>query len=161
MAMAQRGAVRWRLILAAASVIGVVSVAAWYFFGQSEPTPWHKPARADGAVVQLTYTGSGCRDGAQADVEEDSERVTITVRETVRAVSCSDVGVSYDIQVRLGSPLGDRELVDGACQMPTYAHRSDCGRYQTTVESISNRSARPPNALSRRPIRGTANRDTQ
>lgn len=136
--MAQLGAVTWRHILIAASVIGVVSVAAWYFFGQSEPTPWNKPARVDGATVQLTYTGSECRDGAQADVEEDSERVTITVRETVRAMSCSDVGVSYDIQVRLDAPLRDRELVDGACQMPKYAHYTECGRNKTTVESISN-----------------------
>jgi hypothetical protein len=136
--MAQRGAVRWRLILAAAAVIGVVSVAAWYIFAQSEPTPWNKPATVDGAVVQLTYTGSECRDGAQADVEEDSERVTITVRETVRAMSCSDVGVSYKTQVRLDAPLGDRKLVDGACQMSKYAHYIDCGQNRTTVESISN-----------------------
>jgi hypothetical protein len=136
-AMAQRGAVTWRLVLVAASVIGVIGVAAWYFFGQSEPTPWHKPARVDGAVVQLTYTGSECRDGAHADVEEGSERVTITVRETVRARSCSDVGVSYDIQVRLDAPLGDRELVDGACQMPEYSHYIVCRQDEATAESIS------------------------
>lgn len=135
--MAQRGAVTWRLVLATASVIGVVSVAAWYFFGQSEPTPWNKPAGVDGAVVELTYTGSECRDGAQADVEENSKRVTITVRETVRATSCSDVGVSYDVQVRLDAPLRDRELVDGACLMPKYAHYPECGQNKTTVESIS------------------------
>ncbi|MQW74939.1 hypothetical protein GHK92_03555 [Nocardioides sp. dk4132] len=135
--MAQRGAVTWRLILATASAIGVVSVTAWYFFGQSEPTPWNKPARVDGAVVQLTYTGSECRDGARADVDEDPKRVTITVRETVRAMSCSDVGVSYDIHVRLDAPLGDRELVDGACQMPKYAHYIVCGQNKTTVEPIS------------------------
>ncbi|MCD4535893.1 hypothetical protein LRP67_17535 [Nocardioides sp. cx-169] len=127
----------WRRILAAVSVIGVVSAAAWYFFGQSHPTPWNKPAKVGGAVVQLTYTGSECRDGARADVEEDSERVTITVRETVRAMSCSDVGVSYDIQVRLDAPLGDRELVDGACQMPEYAHYLDCGQNKRTVEFTS------------------------
>lgn len=137
-AMAQRGAVTWRLIIGATAVIGVLSLAAWYFFGQSEPTPWGKPARVDGAVVQLTYTGSECRDGAEADVEENSERVTITVTETVRAMSCSDVGVSYDIQVRLDAPLGDRELVDGACQMPKYAHYIVCGQNETTVESIPN-----------------------
>jgi|SRR5690606_37084560 len=136
--MAQRGSARWLFILAAAPVIGVVSVAAWYFFGKSEPTPWNKPARVDGAVVQLTYTGSECRDGAQAEVEEDSERVTITVRETVRARSCSDVGVPYDIQVRLDAPLGARELVDGACQMPKYAQYTDCEQNKVTVESISN-----------------------
>ena len=135
--MAQRGAVTSRLVLVAASVIGVLGAAAWYFLGQSEPAPWNKPARVDGAVVQLTYTGSECRDGAQADVDEGSERVTITVRETVRARSCSDVGVSYDLRVRLDAPLGDRELVDGACQMPEYSHYIVCRQYETTVESTS------------------------
>ena len=125
------------LLLAAAAVIGAVSIAAWYVFGQSEPTPWNKPAEVDGAVVRLTYTGSECREGAKADVEEDSERVTITVRETVRARSCSDVGVSYEIQVELNAPLAERQLVDGACQMPTYAHYNDCGSNRTTVETNS------------------------
>lgn len=134
--MAQRGAVTRRPIIVAAAVIGVLSLAAWWIFGQSEPTPWNKPARVNGAVVQLTYTGSECRDGAGADVDEDSERVTITVTETVRAMSCSDVGVSYDIQVRLDAPLGDRELVDGACQMPKYARYIVCGQSTTTVESV-------------------------
>jgi len=138
LAIEQRGAATWRLIIVATAMIGVLSLAAWYVFGQSEPTPWNKPARVDGAVVQLTYTGSECRDGAEADVEEDSERVTITVTETVRARSCSDVGVSYDIQVRLDAPLGDRELVDGACQMTKYAHYIVCGQTKTTVESIPN-----------------------
>ena len=133
----QRGAVTWRLLLAAASVIGLVSVAAWYFFGHSEPIPWNKPAVVDGTTVRLTYTGSECRDGAQTDVEEDADRVTITVRETVRATSCNDVGITYDIEVRLDAPLGTRELVDGACQMPGYARRIDCAPDLATVESNS------------------------
>lgn len=136
-AMTQHGAVTLRPTLAAASAVGVVAVAAWYLLGQAQPTPWNKPARVEGAVVWLTYTGSECRHAVEADVEESSERVTITVRETVRAMSCSDVGVSYDIQVRLNAPLGDRLLVDGACQVSDYAQYSDCGRDVRTVESTS------------------------
>jgi hypothetical protein len=131
----QRGAATWRLLLAAASVIGLVAVAAWYFFGHSEPTPWNKPATVDGATVRLTYTGSECRDGVQADVEEDADRVTITVKETVRATSCNDVGIIYDLVVQLDSPLGTRELVDGTCQMPQYARSIDCSSDLVTVET--------------------------
>jgi len=126
---------RFLTVLAAASALGVMGVAAWYIFGQSEPTPWNKPATVDGAIVRLTYTGSECRDGADVDVDEDSTRVVITVRETVRAMSCSDVGVPYDVEVRLDVPLADRELVDGACQMSEYANYVECGPNKSTVES--------------------------
>ena len=134
----QRGAATWRLLLVAASVIGLVAVAAWYFFGHSEPTPWNKPAMVDGATVRLTYTGSECRDGAKADVEEAADRVTITISETVRATSCNDVGISYDIEVRLDAPLGSRELVDGACQMPAFVRSLQCDPDLVTVEADSN-----------------------
>lgn len=109
-------------------------LAGWYIFGQSEPTPWNKPAKVDGTTVLLTYTGSECRDGAEVDVDQDADRVVITVRETVRARSCSDVGVAYELQAHLDAPLADRELVDGACDMSRYANYPDCTPQKPTVE---------------------------
>jgi len=120
--------------LAVATALGALGVAGWFIFGASDPMPWNKPASVDGAVVQLTYTGSECRDSVDAKVHEDSARVVITVHETVRALSCSAVGVLYDIEVRLDAPLADRELVDGACEMPEYASRSACASRKATVE---------------------------
>jgi hypothetical protein len=125
--LSQRGARTLLVVLSAVLAAGVVlGGAGRYLFGKSEPTPWNKPATVDGSLVQLTYIGSECQDGANAEVEEDPARVVVTVHETVRANSCSDVGVMYEIDVRLDAPLGDRELVDGACQMSEYASRSEC-----------------------------------
>lgn len=118
---------RLRAVLATVSALVVLGAAGWYIFGQSEPMPWNKPATIDGEILRLTYSGSECRDSADVDVDEDSARVVVTVRETVRAWSCSDVGVPYEIEVRLDAPLGDRELVDGACQMSEYASYEECG----------------------------------
>lgn len=89
----KRGVERFLAVLAAGFALGVVGIAAWYIFGQSEPATWNKPAAIDGATVRLTYYGSACRDSADADVDEDSTRVVITVRETVRFTSCDAVGI--------------------------------------------------------------------
>lgn len=132
--MPKRGVVRFLAVLATVFALGVIVIVAWYLFGQSEPRPWNKPAAIDGATVRLTYTGSACRDGADADVDENSTRVVVTVRETVRVTSCIDVAVPYDVEVRLGAPLADRELVDGACQMSKYANQSECEPKKSTVQ---------------------------
>lgn len=132
--MPKRGVVRFVAVLAAGFALGAIGIAAWYIFGQSEPAPWNKPAAIDGATVRLTYYGSACRDSADADVDEDSTRVVITVRENVRATSCNALGVLYDVEVRLDAPLADRGLVDGACQMSKYANHSECGPNKSTVQ---------------------------
>ena len=132
--MPKRGVVNFVAVLAAGFALGVVGIAAWYIFGQSEPAPWIKPAAIDGATVRLTYEGSKCRDSVDVDVDEDSTRVIITVRETVRARSCTANAVRYHVEVRLGAPLADRELVDGACQMSKYANHSECGPKKSTVQ---------------------------
>jgi hypothetical protein len=129
-----RGVVRSLAVLAAGFALGVVGIAAWYIFGQSEPKPWNKPAATDGATVRLTYDGSACRDDAHADVDQDSTRVVITVRETVRARSCDAKAVRYQVDVQLDAPLADRVLVDGACQMSKYANHSECAPNKATVQ---------------------------
>jgi len=83
--------------------------------------------------VRLTYCGSACRGSAVAGVDEDSTRVVITGPRTVPATSRDDVGVPYDVEVRLGAPLLDKELVDGAWQMSKYANQSVCGPKTSTV----------------------------
>lgn len=102
----------WLLVVALVVGVGLVVTVLWWR-GTTRPEPWTE-ASVDGAVVRLTYLGSECRSGVHTDVTEDSARVTITIRETVRSRSCSDVGVRHRLQVRLERPLSDRELVDGA-----------------------------------------------
>jgi hypothetical protein len=132
--LSKRGVVKLLAVCAAGLALGGIGIAAWYVFGQSQPAPWTKPAAIDGATVRLTYEGSRCRDSADADVDQDSTRVVITVRETARARSCESVAIRYDLEVRLDAPLADRELVDGACQMSKYADHSECGPNKLTVQ---------------------------
>lgn len=47
---------------------------------------------------------------------------------------CSDVGVRYEIEVHLDAPLGDRVLVDGACELPEYNGYLGCRANRMTVE---------------------------
>lgn len=118
---------RWALFVPLVVVgLGMAAVVGWYFLRESEPTPWDKPAAVDGSTVSLTYTGSSCRDSVEVDVDETPTSVIITLREEIRASSCSDVGVSYDVEVSLDAPVAERELLDGACQMAEYAGRSEC-----------------------------------
>ena len=130
----KRGVVGFLVLLVAGVALGVVGIAGWYVLGLTEPKLWSKPAAINGGNVRLTYHGSACRDGADVDVDEDSTRVVITVREIVRARSCDTVGVRYDVEVRLDAPLADRELVDGACQMSKYANQSECEPKKSTVQ---------------------------
>ena len=132
--MPKRGVVRFMAVLVAGFALAVVGITAWYAFGLTEPKPWSKPAAIDGGNVRLTYYGSACRDGADVDVDEDSTRVVITVREIVRARSCDANAVVYHVEVRLDAPLADRGLVDGACQMSKYANHSECGPNKSTVQ---------------------------
>ncbi len=101
-------------------------------------TPWDKPAKVEGAVVRLTFTGGTCQTGSAADIEEDSDRVVITVRETESTGGeCdTDVGVVYDLEVTLAAPLADRELVDGACEMPEHTSRLECELLQKTAVKV-------------------------
>ena len=114
-----------RLVLG--TVLLLTALIGWYVLAQAAPTPWAKPATVDGRIVTTTYVGSECQSYDRVDVDEDSERVVITVRETVLARGCSDVGVSYDVRVELDEPLGDRELLDGACLDPDLRNRPSCG----------------------------------
>ena len=120
-------AVGW-LWAAVAVTVAAALLLAWLLYreSQTDPVPWTKPARVDREVVRLSYVGSECRDGASVDVEEDRRQVTLTVQETVTARSCSDVGVTYALEVRLDRPLGDRELVDGACLLGQFEGSSEC-----------------------------------
>lgn len=112
------------LVLAAVAI----TLVRW---DRSDPTPWDKPATVEGALVHLRYTGSLCQDDASVDVDETGDEVVLTVRARIRATSCPDVGVSYEIDAHLEAPLGDRELVDGACLIDEYAHYSACGSART------------------------------
>ena len=63
--------------------------------------------------IRVEY-GPACEQLEGVDVEEDAERVKITVRlvsqELDDGSACSDVGTLQEVDVELDQPLGDREL---------------------------------------------------
>ncbi|GAB3265184.1 hypothetical protein GCM10027425_30520 [Alteromonas gracilis] len=102
-------------------VVGLaLSAFVFWATGSSRVIPFEKPARLDGTTLEVTYGGTSCRSGASLEIEESEDRVVVTVEESTRAWSCDDDGVSYDVTGELEEPLGDRELVDGACALADY-----------------------------------------
>ena len=77
--------------------------------------------------IELTYDGRECRDQVDVSVEEGPDEVVVTVTERVRTLVCGDDEVaSYDVSVELDEPLGDRELVDGACGLGQFTQDERC-----------------------------------
>lgn len=121
-------------LLAAVLGIGVYAGVRFLFFGLDEATPWDKPARIVGAQVELTYDGHACRDRVEVEVTEGPTSVIITITETVRTLVCrGDEYESYDVSVDLETPLGDRDLVDGACRLGQFIEDARCAPDKVTA----------------------------
>jgi hypothetical protein len=116
-----------RLGLAGVMTVLVAVAIIWWLNRESdELLPWGKPASVTGRTIRVTYTGSECQDGSRLEVREDSDRVVLTVVYWTDATSCSDVGVFYSLEGTLSSDLGDRTLIDGACERPEFRGYADC-----------------------------------
>lgn len=120
---------RWSIaLLVAGALVLVVAAAWWWLTGTRGLAPFHKPVATDGRSIVVTYTGSECQDGSRLKVDEQDDRVLITVHRWSRATECSDIGIDYALTAVLSRPLGDRVVVDGACEEPQYRGYSDCTR---------------------------------
>lgn len=104
----------------------VVAAGFWWLTGSRGLSPFTKPVAADGRTITVTYTGSECQDGSRLEVDEQDDRVVLTVHRWSRATSCTDIGIPYTLTAVLSRPLGDREVVDGACDVSPYRDWSDC-----------------------------------
>ncbi len=113
-------------LLAAVIGIGVYAGVGFLFFGLDEAAPWDRPARIVDAQVETTYGGADCRDRVEVKVEEGEAAVVITITETVRVLVCRDEVTSYDVTLDLEAPLGDRDLVDGACRLGRFGQDPRC-----------------------------------
>lgn len=95
-------------------LLAVVSLVVWDRTNRTEARPWTRLEAVDGSTVLLRYSGSSCQDAVRVAVDEAEDEVVLTVYETASGGSCDASAPAYDLEVRLDSPLGDRELVDGA-----------------------------------------------
>lgn len=102
------------LVLGAGALIGLVLCAQYFWAGRAQPVPWDT-VEGTGTELQVSFTGSDCQTSSRVEAEEHEDRVVVTAYEGVRARSCNDMGVPYQLTVTLDEPLGERELVNGAC----------------------------------------------
>lgn len=118
---------RWSTaLLTVGALVIAVGGGVWWLAGTRGVAPFHKPVTTDGRTLTVTYLGNECQDGSRLEVDEQEQRVIVTVHRWSRATECSDVGVDFTLTHVLSRPLGDRQVVDGACEEPQYRGRSDC-----------------------------------
>ena len=117
---------RWSIALLGAATLVIIVGAGWWFSGGRGLTPFPTPVATDGRSITVTYTGSECQDGSRLEVDEQDERVLVTVHRWSRATECSDIGIDSALTAVVSRPLGDRTVVDGACEEPEHRGHSDC-----------------------------------
>ena len=113
-----RSAHRCRVALLPAAV---VLVAGCSFGSSTRLAPFEKPPTVDGARLVLEVAGSSCEEIGEVDVREASTSVQIGVQLRGDTSECDDEGFAHTTQVVLDAPLGDRTLVDLACESPSTA----------------------------------------
>ncbi|MBE7323148.1 hypothetical protein IEQ44_00595 [Nocardioides sp. Y6] len=113
------------LIVTALVVLATIVLLVWWVLGRSQATPWGK-VEAEGRHVVVHYVGGECDRSASLHVEEGPREVVLTVEVVGWALSCSDVGVPRTLRATLDEPLGDREVVDGACRRSENATHLAC-----------------------------------
>lgn len=121
---------RWRrwlvgLVLLVAVLVPVTVAVVRELQGSPEPVPF-STADAKGTTLRVEYVGSDCADDVSLDVEESADEVVATVRQTVRAGACNDMGVLRTVEAELEEPLGRRTVVDGACRTSEWRGRPAC-----------------------------------
>lgn len=105
--------------------LALVGALAWWVLVRTEPRPWGT-VDVEGDVVRVHYVGGECDRGERLEVEETATEVVLTVRLRAWEMSCSDVGVPRTLSATLDSPVGEREVVDGACREPEHATSMAC-----------------------------------
>lgn len=82
---------------------------------EEHPTPWQTYRTDDsGRTVFVRYETSGYHQGARAEVCETLDSVMITVIETRSVGAYHPVLMHKEQEVRLGSRVGGRRIVDGS-----------------------------------------------
>lgn len=115
----------WAVGVTAAVVVATMVLLVWWVLARSQPTPWAE-LETEGNELVVHYIGGECDRSASLEVEESPEEVVVTVRVVGWALSCSDVGVPRTLRTTLDAPVGERTLVDGACQEARYAQYIAC-----------------------------------
>lgn len=106
------------MAIIAASVIWVTVSSE-----HGDPLPWNK---AELQGVDITVQGTGlCKESAGVKVEEEADRVTLTLRAS-DADNCKDSAREVTATAVLKQPLAKRKLYDGACLENEWRNKAEC-----------------------------------
>jgi hypothetical protein len=126
------GRSRRRLQLVLAVLGGLLLVALVALLGSSSGTisearPFDAP-EATSAGVNVRWVGRACEqvDPQRTSVVETGTAVEVTLHISVPAGGCAGPATSRSYEVALDAPLGDRELVDGACGLLAFRADERC-----------------------------------
>ena len=101
-------------IVLVVALLALVGVGAYELTAPDpEVVDWESwSASEDGRTITLRYHGTSCDDEADVEVEEEQQRVLLTLRVTSERDGCDD-SVPKTIDVRLSDPLGQRTVAHG------------------------------------------------
>ncbi|RJK94862.1 hypothetical protein D5H78_13735 [Vallicoccus soli] len=99
------------LVLAAAALTAYL---LWWGHGSWHPEPWERAVPVAEDRLRVEWIGGPCDLEWDAAVDEGPQQVVVTVRSRVQRGACDDLGLPRSLEVPLASPLGGREVVDGA-----------------------------------------------
>ncbi len=121
----------WRRVgLAALLVLGPMAV--WIAVTSNHgPVPQARPLQhveVDGPALALHWTGQECEqvDGERTEVTETHDEVLVVLWVDARPDGCTDDEVDRVHRIWLQEPLGDRDLIDGACLRPENHQHPRC-----------------------------------
>lgn len=115
------------LVIAGVVLAAVATFAAFMWLGgTTEAQPWDTVEPLDGTTVRVSYGTGTCNHSEDLEVEETPDSVTITVVVVIKASSCNDMGVQHELETDLDQPLGNREVIDGACTYDPPATYGKC-----------------------------------
>lgn len=136
----------WRRVgLAALVVAGPLAV--WIAVTNNQGhVPQARPlerVEVEGTTVDLHWTGDGCEhvDGERTQVTEAQGEVLVVLWVDAFSDDCTGDEVDRVHRVSLQEPLGDRDLIDGACLKPENRGHPRCDVEETDARTTQTRGS--------------------
>lgn len=118
--------VRWAGRAAAFAVVVLAGWLAWASLGWS-PTPYDDVRPLGDDRLWVSWTNRPCENRMHVVVDESDSTVRILIRTQPLADGCTQIGEGRaGAAVYLDRPLGDRRIVNAACDRKEFADHPAC-----------------------------------
>lgn len=131
---------RWWLrlgltVAAGLVVVGLVAVVTADDGAISEARPFLRP-QVDGDTITATWEGWRCEsvDPDRTTVVPTDTAVRATLYVDVPISGCEGIDVERAVTFTLGEPVGDRDLIDGACLLPAFLDHPACNSQNVRLD---------------------------